>query len=124
MIHISLSSKRTTLCNGASRRDFLRVGALLPFGLSLSGFLSMQRAVAADKPTVARPSPRAKSVILVFLGGGLSHHDSFDMKPLAVEEIRGKYKSIPSNVTGLHVCELLPRRACPTPVASPMAWAA
>ena len=111
MIHISLSSKRTALCNGASRRDFLRVGALMPFGLSLSGFLSMQRAVAAEKPTVARPSPRAKSVILVFLGGGLSHHDSFDMKPLAVEEIRGKYKSIPSNVTGLHVCELLPRMA-------------
>jgi len=52
---------------------------------------------------------RAKSVILVYLGGGLSHHDSFDMKPEAIEDIRGKYQPIRSNVTGLQVGELLPR---------------
>ena len=51
------------------------------------------------------------SVILVFLGGGLSHHDSFDLKPDAPSEIRGKYSGIRSNVTGLHVCELLPLHA-------------
>ena len=58
----------------------------------------------------AKPA-RAKSVILIYLGGGLSHHDSFDMKPEAVEQIRGKYKSIATTVPGLQICELLPRTA-------------
>jgi len=56
-------------------------------------------------------SSRAKSVILIYLGGGLSHHDSFDMKPEAVEQIRGKYKSISTTVPGLQICELLPKTA-------------
>ena len=50
-------------------------------------------------------------MILVYLGGGLSHHDSFDMKPGAVEQIRGKYQSIPTSVPGLSICELLPKTA-------------
>ena len=50
-------------------------------------------------------------MVLVYLGGGISHHDTFDLKPEATEEIRGKYKAIPSDVTGLPVCELLPRMA-------------
>jgi hypothetical protein len=50
-------------------------------------------------------------VILIYLGGGLSHHDSFDMKPEAVEQIRGKYKSIATTVPGLEICELLPKTA-------------
>jgi len=50
-------------------------------------------------------------VILIYLGGGLSHHDSFDMKPEAVEQIRGKYKSIATTLPGLQVCELLPKTA-------------
>src|SRR5205807_6231888 len=54
---------------------------------------------------------RAKSVLLVYLGGGLSHHDSFDLKPDAPEEIRGKYKPIDSSVPGLQVGELLPLTA-------------
>jgi hypothetical protein len=58
-----------------------------------------------------RKAPRAKSVLLVFLGGGISHHDSFDLKPDAVEEIRGKYTEIPTNVTGLKVGNLLPKMA-------------
>ena len=42
-------------------------------------------------------------MILVYLGGGLSHHDSFDMKPDAPPEIRGKYKPIATNIAGLHI---------------------
>ena len=87
-----------------SRRNFLRVGSLAPLGLSLPGLLASQ-AAANDAPK------RAKSVILVYLGGGLSHHDSFDMKPDASEDIRGKYKPIASNVSGLMVGELLPMMA-------------
>lgn len=83
------------------RRDFLRVGALTPVGLSLGGLLA------------AAPSarPRAKSVILVYLGGGLSHHDTFDPKPDAPAEIRGKYATIPTAVPGLRIGELLPKMA-------------
>lgn len=87
------------------RRDFLRVGGLAASVLTLPTFLPAQDAVAAP---AAR---RTKSVILVYLGGGLSHHDSFDLKPQASEEIRGKYQPIDSNVPGLQVGELLPRMA-------------
>jgi hypothetical protein len=114
MFDISLSRKQNHLCNGTSRRDFLRVGGLGLFGLSTAGFLSAQARAAEfsrDPKGSAPPKARAKSVILVYLGGGLSHHDSFDMKPDAPEEIRGKYSSIDTNVTGLKVCELLPKMA-------------
>ena len=102
MFDVSLAKSNSMLCNGVSRRNFIRVGTLAPLGLALPQLL----ASAADAKRA-----RAKSVILVFLGGGLSHHDSFDMKPDAVEQIRGKYQSIATNVTGLHVCELLPKTA-------------
>ena len=102
MLDISITNRHSHFCNGVSRRNFIRVGALAPLGLSLPQLM------AADAGS--RPA-RAKSVILIFLGGGLSHHDSFDMKPEAVEQIRGKYKSIATTVTGLNICELLPKTA-------------
>ena len=108
MLDISLAHRQHSFCNGVSRRDFLRVGALAPLGFSLANFLAVQKILATE------PVPRgarAKSIILVYLGGGISHHDTFDMKPDAVEEIRGKYKPIPTNVTGLQICELLPKMA-------------
>ena len=112
MLDVSLSSKTHRFCNGWSRRDFIRVGALSQLGLSLGGMFSMQKLASAAPAAPGLPrGARAKSVLLVFLGGGISHHDSFDLKPEAVEEIRGKYKSIPSDVAGLHVCELLPKMA-------------
>lgn len=103
MLDFSLSPSRHRLCSGPSRRDFLRIGALAPLGLSLPQLLASEKAAAGKA--------RAKSVILVFLGGGISHHDSFDPKPDAVEQIRGKYKSITTNVPGLNVTELLPNMA-------------
>ncbi len=108
MLDVSLNSKSHKFCNGWSRRDFIRIGALTPLGLSLGGMFAMEKLASA---AAATRGPRAKSVILVFLGGGISHHDSFDLKPAALEEIRGKYKGIPSTVTGLQVCELLPKMA-------------
>jgi uncharacterized protein (DUF1501 family) len=90
-----------SLTRAATRRDFLRVGGLGAFSLP-----ALLRAEAASPP-----GPRAKSVILVFLGGGLSHHDTFDPKPDAPAEIRGKYRTIPTSVPGLRVGELLPRMA-------------
>jgi hypothetical protein len=90
-----------------SRRDFLRVGALAGLGLSLPLLLRSQ--ARADQPR--KHKARAKSVILVYLGGGLSHHDSFDLKPDAPAEVRGKYNPIDSNVPGVRVGELLPLMA-------------
>jgi hypothetical protein len=107
MFDLSLSERFSRRCDGVTRRDFIRVGALGPLGLSLAGMLGWEKMLAADSKIQAR----AKSCILVFLGGGISHHDTFDMKPGAIEEIRGKYKEIPTSVTGLKVGELLPRMA-------------
>ncbi len=107
MFDVNLMHHANRTCNGASRRDFLRVGGLSAFGLSLSSYLQ----AATQAPSANKKKNRAKSVILVYLGGGLSHHDSFDLKPDAPEEIRGKYKPIASNVQGLQVGELLPNMA-------------
>jgi Protein of unknown function (DUF1501) len=90
-----------------SRRDFLRIGALGGLGLTLPGLLRTQASAGES----GRRKARAKSVLLVYLGGGLSHHDSFDLKPEAPTEIRGKYKPIDSVVPGMRVGELLPRMA-------------
>lgn len=106
MLDVSPTSHRSRLCNGLSRRDFIRIGALAPVGLSLANLLSLEKAMAGSAVRA-----RAKSVILVFLGGGISHHDTFDPKPDAVEEIRGKYKTISTNVPGLQVTDLLPLMA-------------
>jgi len=105
MFDIPMSRKVHPHCDGIARRDFLRVGALVPLGFTLGNFLGAKSAGAVEG------KGRAKAVILVYLGGGLSHHDSFDLKPDAPSEIRGKYTSIPSNVSGLRVGELLPMMA-------------
>jgi len=91
------------LGNKTSRRDFLRVGAVGSLSLPL-----VLRQEASAKTTNAR---KQRSVLLIFLGGGLSHHDSFDLKPQAPEEIRGKYRQIATVVPGLKIGELLPRMA-------------
>ena len=106
MLDLHLSRRPHRLCSGVSRRDVLRVGTLAPLGFSLAHWLAAKDAVAE-----AAGRARAKSVILVYLGGGLSHHDSFDLKPEAPEEIRGPYSPIPSNVPGTLVGNLLPRMA-------------
>src|ERR1700722_8464736 len=101
---VLILGRRSGRCDAVTRRDFLRVGALGGLGLTLPTLLQNQ-ASAAGK----RRDARARSVILVYLGGGLSHHDSFDLKPEAPEEIRGIYRSNVSSVPGTQVGELLPR---------------
>lgn len=106
MLDIVFPSCSTRLCNGQTRRDFLRVGSLGLAGLSLPTLL---RAEARDSRVSAKKSQAsAQSVILVFLGGGISHHDSFDLKPEAPDDIRGKYASIRTTVPGLTIGEKLP----------------
>ena len=95
---------RHTRCDGASRRDFLQVGGLAALGLPT---LLRSESKADD---VAKPAT-AKSVILVFLGGGLSHHDSFDPKPDAPAEVKGKYSAIDTKTPGIRYGELMSRMA-------------
>jgi hypothetical protein len=92
-------------CDGISRRSFLRVGGLAFGGFALSDFfrLKAQGAVASGR--------RSKSVIMICLGGGPSHVDTYDMKPNAPAEIRGEFRSIKSNVPGMNLSELLPLQA-------------
>lgn len=83
-----------------NRRGFLRLGGLAVGGLSLA---TLSRAQAAG---VAAKS--GKSAILFFLAGGPSHIDTYDMKPDAVEDIRGPFRVVDTRLPGLQVCELLP----------------
>lgn len=92
-------------CDGVPRRDLLRLGSLTTFGLSLSDWFRWQ-ATAAD----TRPA-RAKACILLWLDGGPSHLETFDLKPDAPAEVRGPFRPISTNVAGIQMCELLPRTA-------------
>jgi len=92
-------------CDGVTRRDVIKVGALGALGLNLAGYLRM--AGAAE----VAPAAKGKSAIFVFLGGGPSHVDTFDMKPDAPAEYRGEFNPIATNVDGVRVCEHLPNLA-------------
>ncbi|HKB37942.1 MAG TPA: DUF1501 domain-containing protein, partial [Gemmataceae bacterium] len=92
-------------CDGVSRRTFLKVGSLALGGLSLPALLR-QRALAREE---GKSTPR-RSVILLWLAGGPSHIDMYDLKPSAPAEFRGEYKPINTNVTGIQIGEQLPRQ--------------
>lgn len=91
-------------CDGVRRRDFLKVGAL-GAGLSLGGYL---RLAAAGQ---VAPNARGKAGILIYLGGGPSHMDTFDLKPDAPSEYRGEFNPIDTNVPGIQISEHLPKLA-------------
>jgi hypothetical protein len=103
MLDVTLGRRPARTCSGSSRRDFLRVGGL--------GAVALPSLLRAEAAAGTAPGARARSVVLVYLGGGLSHHDSFDPKPDAPEEVRGQYRPVPTVVPGLQVSEKLPRMA-------------
>ena len=94
-------------CDGVGRRDVLRVGAagLFGLGLTLPRLLELQAHAAQG----ARASD--VSLIFLFLHGGLSTIDSFDLKPDAAAEFRGEFRPIATNVPGIQIGEHLPRLA-------------
>jgi hypothetical protein len=99
-----------TLCDGVSRRDFLHIGGLGVLGLGLSDFLRLQDAQAA-MARLGRSFGKAKACILLFPYGSPPQHETFDPKPDAPVEIQGEMKAISTSVTGLKICEGLPRIA-------------
>src|SRR6266446_3469636 len=90
-------------CDGVTRRSFLQIGGLTVGGLALPELLR------AESRAGTRGSHKA--VIMVYLPGGPSHLDMYDLKPDAPAEIRGEFKPICTNVPGIAVCEHLPRLA-------------
>src|ERR1043166_6559146 len=85
------------------RRSFLKVGALSLAGLALSDLLKFEaRAAAAGKS----PS-RENSIIILWMRGGPSQHETWDPKPNAPIEYRGEFGAIPTKVPGIHICDLL-----------------
>src|SRR5947209_11509570 len=95
---------RHTTCDGIRRRDFLEVGVLGTTGLTLAHYL---RLAAAGEVREAK----ASAAIFINLAGGPSHLDTFDMKPGSPDEYRGDFRPIKTKVTGLEVCEHLPKLA-------------
>jgi hypothetical protein len=105
---ITLLGSKRRLCDGLTRRETLKAGALSLLGGAFD-LPSLLRAEEHRKPQ-ARPG-KAKSVILMYLLGGAPTQDMFDLKPQAPERIRGEFKPIASNVPGISLCELLPKSA-------------
>src|SRR5687767_10803296 len=103
---LSILGNGTHLCDGMTRRELMRVGAL-----SLFGGMTVPWLLRASSGGGNRPPGRAKSVILFNLLGGPSHQDMFDLKPLAPAEIRGEFKPIATSLPGLQICEHLPNTA-------------
>ena len=94
---------------GANRRQFLQFGGAGLLGLQLPTLLAAEeQTTASGRPL---PSKRAKSVIFVFLFGGPSQLETFDMKPEAPDAIRGPFKPIACRTPGLLICEHLPNIA-------------
>ncbi len=102
-----LGPRTATRCDGRSRRQFLRLGGLALGGLSLSQLMAAQAGVSAAR---GRVLPH-KSVIMIYLSGGPSHQDMYDLKMDAPPEIRGSFKPICTNVPGIDICEHMPRLA-------------
>ena len=99
---LNLLGSRRRFCDGLSRRSFLQVG-----GLALGG-LTLPRLLRAEEQAGMRSH---RSVIMVYLSGGLAHQDTFDLKPNAPTEVRGEFKPIDTSVPGIQVGEHLPRLA-------------
>src|SRR5881409_4527902 len=100
---LTIYGPKQRFCDGISLRNFLKIGAL---GL---GGLSLPQLLQAEAQSGVRRSHKA--VIMIFLPGGPSHQDMFDLKMDAPSEIRGEFKPIPTKVSGIQICEHMPRIA-------------
>src|SRR5579871_1494159 len=98
------ADKKVHFCDGVTRRDFLHAGALGMLGLTLPQFMGL-KAMGAVNPQ------KDINCIQLMLVGGPSHLDTWDPKPDAPDSIRGPFKPIRTNVTGIQISEIFPRMA-------------
>lgn len=107
----SLSLGSGDCSRGLPRRALLQVGYSAALGLGLPTVFARRSAAAEMASAAVRQTATPKSVLIVFLTGAASHHDTFDMKPEAPAEIRGEFQPISTTTPGLHICEHLPKLA-------------
>src|SRR5262252_7342692 len=88
------------------RRTLLQAGSIGLLGLGMNHVAGLRAADSAAGTT--KPGGKAKSVIYIFLSGGLAQHDSFDMKPDAPDTVRGEFNPIATATPGIQICEHLP----------------
>jgi hypothetical protein len=103
---LRLTGAALRACDGFTRRDLLQAGGVTALGLMLPDVLGQADAATADSSF-----GKAKSCLVIYLFGGPSQIDTFDLKPEAPAEFRGEFRPIASNVPGIHICEHLPRLA-------------
>jgi hypothetical protein len=111
---LSIPGSQGRLCDGWTRREFIRVGGATMLGLSLPAFLKMEALAAANNSKIPATGPgagKAKHVILLYLQGGPSHIDIWDPKPDAPDNIRGQFKPIATKIAGCFVGEHMPKLA-------------
>ena len=97
----SFHGQSQRFCDQFARRDFFRIG-----GLAISG-LTLPKLLQAEQASAGRAT--GKSIINIYLAGGPTHLDTFDLKPTAAREFRGEFQPIPTNVPGMQICELMPK---------------
>ncbi|MCE9533052.1 MAG: DUF1501 domain-containing protein [Planctomycetes bacterium] len=107
----TFQGKSQRFCDGLSRRNFLSIGAF-GAGLTLADMLRLQAASRVDATQSGEIKPtRKKAAIMIYLPGGPSHMDMYDLKPEAPAEFRGEFKPIQTNVPGVQISEHFPMQA-------------
>ena len=106
---LEILGNRRSMCAGASRRQFLRIGGLALGGMSLPQILQAESQATDSQGTVRGSKLPHKAVIMIYLSGGPSHQDMYDLKMNAPKEIRGTFKPISTNLAGTQICEHMPR---------------
>ena len=103
----TILGERQRFCDGLNRRNFLQIGA---FGAGLT-LADQLRARAASSVQTGSSTSRPKAAIMIYLPGGPSHIDMYDLKPDAPAEFRGEFKPIATNVPGVQISEYFPMQA-------------
>ncbi len=103
---LNVGNVKVPVCHGVTRRSFLQVGTAGLAGMALPGLLRLEQAGAVETPRA-----RIRNCITIFLVGSPGQLDTWDMKPDAPAEVRGKFRPIRTNVPGVQICEHFPLMA-------------
>ncbi|MBI1831663.1 MAG: DUF1501 domain-containing protein, partial [Planctomycetes bacterium] len=103
---LNIGNEKVSLCSGLSRRSFLQVGVAGLAGMWLPDLMKAEASGSVDSSRA-----RIKNCITLFLVGSPGHLDTWDLKPQAPSEVRGRYSPIRTNVNGIQICEHFPLMA-------------